>query len=217
VSDLNRVIAGDLSAALVRPMRAEDVPAVVDVHLRAFPGFFLSFLGPRFLTLLYRSAVELDEIALVADVGRCVTGFVMGTARPRGFFRELLRAHLLEFGIAALPAIARQPRVALRVARAVKKPSDAQKPPGTATLLSLAVDPELQMRGQGRLLVRAFIDESRSRDAVRVDLTTDKYGNDAVNSFYLAMGFRLDREITTPEGRALYEYVLDLGPPELHA
>ena len=37
----------------VRPMAQADVPLVVETHLSAFPGFFLSFLGPRFLALFY--------------------------------------------------------------------------------------------------------------------------------------------------------------------
>jgi len=194
-------------------MRAEDVPAVVDVHLRAFSGFFLSFLGARFLALLYRAAIELDEIALVADVAGRVTGFVMGTADPSGFLRQLLRSRFLEFAIAACPAIVRRPRATLRVARAVRKPATARKSAGTATLMSLAVDPLFQTRGQGRLLVEEFVAQSSVRGAFRVDLTTDKYGNDGVNAFYIAMGFRVDREITTPEGRVLYEYVLNFAAP----
>jgi ribosomal protein S18 acetylase RimI-like enzyme len=205
------------SMTAVRPMRPEDVPAVVDLHLRAFPGFFLSFLGPRFLAVLYRSAVELREIALVAAVGDRITGFAMGSADPGRFFRRLLRAHQFEFAIAALPAVARRPGTALRIARALRKPSDAAKPAGTATLLSLAVDPALQTRGQGRLLVRAFSRECGARGAACVDLTTDKFENDAVNAFYIAVGFRVGREITTPEGRVLYEYVLDLPPGDASA
>lgn len=198
------------AAATVRRMRSEDVPAVVQLHLRAFSGFFLSFLGPRFLSVLYRSAVDLDEIALVAITDGKVAGLVMGSAEPGTFFSRLRRARLLEFGAAALAAVVRRPRAVMRVARALRKPSEAGKPVGTGTLLSIAVDPAAQTRGVGRLLVRAFIHEAAKRGAVRIDLTTDKFDNARVNAFYSGIGFRVAREIATPEGRVLYEYELDL-------
>ena len=43
-----------LDDVTIRPMLESDVEAVVEIHLRTFPGFFLSFLGPDFLALLYR-------------------------------------------------------------------------------------------------------------------------------------------------------------------
>lgn len=195
-------------APTIRPMQLDDVAAVVGVHLRAFPGFFLSFLGPRFLAVLYRSAIEAGEIAIVADRGR-ITGLAMGTADPAAFFRKLLRKHAAAFAISALPAVLRRPSTALRVARALQKPHAVTRR-GAATLLSVAVDPAFQTGGQGRILVEAFIDECKRRGASRVDLTTDKHGNDRVNAFYSAMGFRVEGQTTTPEGRVMYEYVLDL-------
>jgi len=42
-----------MEALTVRRMTNDDVPQVVRIHLRSFPAFFLSFLGPRFLTLFY--------------------------------------------------------------------------------------------------------------------------------------------------------------------
>ncbi|MGH3119366.1 MAG: GNAT family N-acetyltransferase [Gaiellales bacterium] len=196
--------------ATVRSMHSEDVSAVVAVHLRAFPGFFLSFLGPRFLSVLYRAAVELDEITLVAVSDGKVAGLVMGSAEPGEFFGKLRRARALQFAYAALPSVLRRPGATLRVARALRKPKEAGKAAGTATLLSIAVDPALQTRGLGRLLVRAFVQRAAARGAVRVDLTTDKCDNDPVNTFYRGMGFRVAREIQTPEGRVLNEYELDV-------
>jgi len=194
----------------VRPMSVRDVPAVVDVHLRAFPGFFLSFLGPRFLSVLYRSTVELGEIALVAVVDDRVTGLVMGSSQPGSFFRRLRRGRLLQFATASLYAIIRRPIVAPRLLRALRNPSEAAMPPATATLFSLAVDPAAQTQGIGRMLVRAFIADCERRVARRITLTTDKFDNRSVNAFYVRMGFRVAREITTPEGRVLYEYECDL-------
>jgi len=195
----------------IRPMASSDVVEVVSVHLEAFPGFFLSFLGPRFLKLFYGEAMAIQEIAIVADEGgRCV-GFAAGSAAPGAFYRRLIRRRLIAFGMAALPAILRRPSVAVRVARALRRPSDAQKPEGTATLMSLGVHPELQGTGIGKELVRAFMEEASARRARRIDLTTDKLSNEPTNRFYKSLGFRVAREITTPEGRVLNEYERDLS------
>ena len=73
-------------------MTAPDTPLVVDIHLAAFPGFFLSFLGSRFLHLFYMEAVALGELIYVADDGS-VLGLHHGKCGvARGtFFRRLLR------------------------------------------------------------------------------------------------------------------------------
>jgi ribosomal protein S18 acetylase RimI-like enzyme len=202
-------LAGD--AITVRAMRTDDVAHVADVHLVAFPRFFLTFLGRRFLRLFYSEAVELREIALVAEARDGICGFVMGSARPGGFFKALLRRRAVAFAVAAAPAIMRQPSSAVRLVRALLKPKDAVKPSGVATLMSLAVDPRRQSVGAGRTLVNAFLHEARRRGSTTVDLTTDKIGNDRVNRFYESLGFRVVREVVTPEHRVMNEYEIDLS------
>ena len=197
----------------IRPMAPVDIEAVVNVHLAAFPGFFLTFLGPRFLDLFYRSAVGLREICFVAVLQSQVVGFVMGSHTPGSFFKRLLRNRGLAFALASIPALLRRPRAAFRLARALTTPTTAARPAGTATLMSLAVDPRLQGRGAGKALVEAFLDEASRRGALVVDLSTDKVGNDSTNRFYRSLGFSLTRERTTSEGRAMYEYSIRL--PEL--
>lgn len=194
----------------IRAMAYCDVNRVVDVHLSAFPGFFLSFLGRRFLRLFYSEALALGEIALVGDTGDDVIGFVMGSAAPRCFFRNLLRRRAFRFAVAAAPALTRQPRSALRLLRALQKPRDACRPQGTATLMSLGVVRGSQGTGAGTLLVRAFLSEAARRGAHIVDLTTDKLANDRTNVFYRNLGFVVVREIVTPEHRILNEYEFHL-------
>lgn len=194
----------------MRPMARADVARVVEVHLSAFPGFFLSFLGPRFLRLFYAEAVALGEITLVAEVEREVVGFVMGSVSPGAFFKALLRRRALLFAWHALPAVVRNPKTAFRIARALAKPGDARKPAGTATLMSLGVAQATQGSGSGKALVQAFLREAALRGCKVVDLTTDKVGNDRTNAFYRRLGFQIAREIVTPEKRILNEYEIEL-------
>ncbi|MBU1712860.1 MAG: hypothetical protein KKD47_07115 [Proteobacteria bacterium] len=42
-------------------MKNEDIDRVVAIHLLSFQGFFLSFLGPRFLSLYYLGICSAPE------------------------------------------------------------------------------------------------------------------------------------------------------------
>jgi ribosomal protein S18 acetylase RimI-like enzyme len=192
-------------------MATADVPRVVEIHLSAFPGFFLSFLGPRFLRLFYSEAVSLDEIALVACERATVVGFVLGSVGPGSFFRALLRRRLFEFAFATIPSMLRRPFASLRIARALAKPKQAAKDMGTATLMSLGVAPASQSLGTGKVLVRSFLEAAAMRGSRRVDLTTDKLDNQRTNDFYAGLGFHVAREIITPERRILNEYEIELS------
>jgi ribosomal protein S18 acetylase RimI-like enzyme len=198
----------------IRPMRQEDVARVVEVHLAAFPEFFLTFLGARFLRIFYSEALLVGELLFVAIIDQRVVGFVMGSTAPGGFFKKLLLRKALTFAWASLPALVRQPSSALRIARALRKPKDAAKGEGTATLMSLGVDPSAQGCGVGKRLVRAFLKEASQKGSLRVDLTTDKKENASANAFYQSLGFKVVREIVTPENRVLNEYEIDLSCAE---
>lgn len=63
------------------------LPEVVSVHQEAFPGFFLSALGARFLNEFYRSFVTDDlGVGFVAidNPNGQVLGFVAGPINPTG-------------------------------------------------------------------------------------------------------------------------------------
>jgi predicted N-acetyltransferase YhbS len=190
----------------IRAMRSGDAGAVTAVHLAAFPGFFLSFLGARFLRELYRAIVDDEEgIAFVAEAEGRVIGFVAGSGSA-GFYRRAARRRWFRFALASLGALLRKPSIARRLLRALYAPPRTSSE--GALLMSLAVDPSVQRSGAGALLTRAFVDEARRRGASAVVLTTDKLGNDAVNAFYRAQGFAAAAGYVTPEGRAMNEYIL---------
>lgn len=193
---------------MIRKLIPSDVSCVVAVHLSSFPGFFLSFLGSRFLSLFYSGICTAQEgIAFVYlnDAG-VPAGFVAGTSNPGGFYSRLLKRDWLKFALASIVPVLKKPSVIGRVARAVSHPSDNPIGDDVAGLFSIGVLPELQGTGAGKKLVQAFLDEAKQRGCTRVFLTTDRDSNDAVNAFYAKLGFAVERQYVTPEGRKMNEY-----------
>lgn len=193
---------------MIRPMCAADVELVVRLHLASFPDFFLSFLGQRFLALFYSGVVIAPEgIAFVyLNDSKQPSGFVAGTSNPQGFYSRLLKRDWLKFALASIVPILKKPAIFRRVARAVSHPSDNPVGDDVAGLFSIGVLPELQGTGAGKALVQAFLAEAKARGCTKVFLTTDRDKNDAVNVFYSKLGFTVERQYSTPEGRRMNEY-----------
>jgi ribosomal protein S18 acetylase RimI-like enzyme len=193
-------------------MRIQDINKVVAVHLASFPGFFLSFLGSHFLSLYYSGVCSAPEgIALIfTNTADIPVGFVAGASDPRGFYSRLLKRDWLRFSLASVGAIIRKPMVIKRIMRAFFHPSENPVGDGTAGLFSIGVMPGLQKNGIGEKLVQRFLEEAEQRGCKRVFLTTDRDHNDAVNAFYKKLGFRIERQYVTPEGRRMNEYWLEL-------
>jgi GNAT superfamily N-acetyltransferase len=195
----------------VRLMAVSDVSPVVDIHLKAFQGFFLTFLGEPFLRELYIGILnDPSGIAFVNEMDGDIFGFVAGTDSPQGFYKQLLRQRWWRFGWASiLPAI-KNPRAIPRLLRAFSRSQDIDVRENCAMLMSIAVSPDIARKGIGVSLVNAFLVEAKDRGVKQVNLTTDKQNNTAVNRFYQKQGFALHTSYVTPEGREMNEYLIDL-------
>lgn len=197
---------------MVKGLKECDIQQVVAVHLASFPGFFLSFLGHRFLSIFYAGICSAPEgIAFVYpnDAG-IPAGFVAGTSNPGGFYSRLLKRDWLKFALASIIPVLKKPSVIGRVARAVYHPSGNPIGDDVAGLFSIGVLPELQGTGAGKKLVQSFLQEASRRGCKRVFLTTDRDDNEVVNVFYQKLGFAVERQYETPEGRRMNEYWITL-------
>ena len=196
---------------IVRHALSSDVWKIVQVHLESFPGFFLTFLGRDFLTLLYgQMRTDDDGVVLVGYQDGDLAGFVAGVLHQSGFYGRLVRQHKWAFARAALGAAVRRPVIAPRLLRALRRSAHVQQSAAEACLMSIAVRPENARRGFGQQLVRAFCTELAQRGAPVLCFTTDRDHNDRTNLFYQRLGFQLSSTFVTPEGRAMNEYVISL-------
>lgn len=188
------------------------IDTVVGIHLRAFPNFFLSFLGKRFLCEFYKSFIEDSQgMGFVAqgDAGE-ILGVVVGPLNPNGYFKRLLKRRWWAFCVASVGAVIRKPATISRLYRALFYRGDAPAGSERALLSSIAVAPEFQGNGIGRLLVSRWVKEASLRGAKGCYLTTDAENNESVNSFYINLGWKVESSYKTHEGRLMNRFVYDL-------
>jgi ribosomal protein S18 acetylase RimI-like enzyme len=201
----------EVSAMPIREMLPIDIPEVVRIHLESFPGFFLSFLGPRFLAALYESVIDNPYgIGLISESEAGIEGFVAGVTDKSEFSKQTLRKRALRFALASMGTVIRKPSVVLRLFRTLGRFRRPELSAAKASLMSIAVRPGVSGKGTGRELVAAFDAALAERGVDEYSLTTDRDDNDRVNRFYLKLGFRLAGTFVTPEGRAMNEYVMTL-------
>ena len=184
---------------------------VVTIHLKAFPGFFLSFLGPRFLKEFYNSFIEDSRgMGFVAqDHGGRILGVIVGPLEPHGYYKRLIIRRWWAFCIASVSAVLSKPASALRLLRALFYRGDAPSDKKRALLSSVCVHPKAQGMGIGKRLVEKWVNEASARGVSGCFLTTDANDNEAVNSFYQRAGWHLESTYLTPEGRRMNRYVYD--------
>jgi GNAT superfamily N-acetyltransferase len=195
----------------IKTLELQHVSTVVQVHLRAFPNFFLSFLGERFLREFYTSFISDSQgLAFVAvDADGRVRGVIVGALNPSGYYKRLLLRRWWAFSLASISALLHRPTIAVRLIRAVCYRGEAPIGPVRALLSSVAVDPQAQGTGLGRRLVDNWTSAVRAEGIGGCYLATDAVGNDAVNCFYKKLGWRLDSNYITPEGRQMNRYTYD--------
>jgi GNAT superfamily N-acetyltransferase len=195
----------------LEPLASRHIEQAVCVHLLAFPGFFLSFLGPRFLREFYASfladPVGIGFVALSSSGD--VIGAVLGPLNPQGYFGRLLRRRWWAFCLASIGAVGRHPACLKRLLRAVFYRGEVPSGPVRALLSSISVSPSAQGHGVGKALIHRWVEETRQRGANGCYLTTDAEGNDDINAFYQRIGWRLESAYMTPEDRQMNRYVFD--------
>jgi glycosyltransferase involved in cell wall biosynthesis/ribosomal protein S18 acetylase RimI-like enzyme len=209
-----RVVSGARGPSIVRSATIADLSDIVAIHQGAFSEFFLTRMGPEFLRLYYELVLNYSEgIVLVSESRGTLNGFVCGFADPAGFYR-LMWGNRRTFAFPAMAALVRNPFLGASVVQGVRRiqTSAAQASPLSCELSSIAVLPEASGNRLGRALIRAFLDQSWSKDAHSVYLTTDAHGNDAANALYREIGFANSRQFLQKKGRWMNEYVIHRAP-----
>ncbi len=192
----------------LRLVNRNDLKIIVDIHIKAFPEFFLTKLGPKFLSKYYNLILNHEKkIFLVAEEDGYPIGFVAGFLQPSNFY-AYVRKHKNILLFALIPIIFRNPFLISRIIsnfRSTKKKEQENKLI-KCELASIAVNPDYAGQGLGKKLVKAFIEISQKKNADIIYLTTDVNNNEVVNNFYQSLGFSLYRTFIAPGNRFMNEY-----------
>jgi len=190
------------------------------VHASAFPGFFLTKMGTRFIREYYRSVLMYEHgILIIASNGSGLVGLAAGFVEPRGFYR-FLRRRAWHFLLPSAEAIVRRPGILVQIFQGIWRTTSnsIQKlsSPKTCELASLAVSPGASGQGLGRALVESFCLAAGKLAATNIELTTDSFDNERVNRFYQSMGFVPTSCDTRCGGRVMQHYSLNLSTNRSH-
>lgn len=175
----------------VRVGTVADGAAAARLHVTSIEEGFLTRLGTRFLTRLYRRVARDDESFLLVDddgSGRLV-GMIAGSENVPALYKRFARRDgLVAATVAAPRLLVNAPRV-LETWRYGGEHGDADVSLPTAELLSLAVEESARGRGIGRRLVAALNDEfaRRGTSAVKVVAAAQ---NVAAIALYRDAGYR---------------------------
>lgn len=197
----------------VQPLTRDQLSEAARVHAIAFPGFFLSSLGPAILREFYRAHLlspTATALAATDEAGRLV-GIATGTTSARTFYREMVLRNPARIVAAAAVALLRRPSAVRRVIAGLRHGAPTPWPTGNAALLSsICVDPDQRSEGIGAQLLEAWVQNMRSLHAQRAFLTTDAKGNDRVMGWYVSQGWSLLGTFTRADGRVMAAYTRDI-------
>lgn len=186
--------------------------SIVTIHLNTFQGFFLTFMGKGFLTLMYKSYAEYDESGiLTAFENERPVGFLAYSGDLSGLYKYMIKKRLIPFAWYSLLAFLRKPAIFMRLVRALLKPGESERQESYVELASIGVDPSVKSKGIGSGLIDALKSQVDFSKYAYITLETDAENNDAANCFYRKNGFVLEREFETNEGRKMFEYRYTAG------
>ena len=196
----------------IRKATINDVDSIVEIHLDAFKGFFLTSLGSAFLKFYYTCFVKSSEtVTMVAEEEDMVYGFSASTKVCKGFNSRLIKQNLFSFGLLSLKLLFTNPGALIRLAKNLTKKGDSvEDNEDYAELYSIGVDRHQQGKGIGKKLLAKTEEVMKQEGVERVSLTTDYYNNESAVGFYHSMGYETLYEFVTYPNRKMYRLIKTL-------
>lgn len=185
----------------------EYVQEIVDIHMKTFTGFFLTFLGKGFLKTLYKGFMEhpMSDV-IVAIEGNKVIGFCAYSEDLSRFYKYLIKRKVIYFAFYALGAFFRKPKILFRLLRAFKYSGESKRYESYIELSSIGVDSIMKNQNIGSKMLKFLQNTYSNKCFEYIKLETDAECNESANFFYQKNGFVLEHCYRTPEGRRMNEY-----------
>lgn len=191
---------------VIRKATLEDIKGIVNVHCSAFNGFFLTELGSSFLQLYYSSYFkEPTAVLLVAENDGEIVGLSSATSLSAGFNTRLVKKDFLRYALRGCMIVLTKPKALVNLAKNWSHRDPSVVDNGDyAELMSIAVSPNAQGGGIGKLLIQKTEEVVKNLSANRFSLTTDYYNNESTIAFYKRCGYEVMYEfIAHPNRRML--------------
>lgn len=184
------------------------VKDIVEIHMKTFKGFFLTFLGRGFLKQLYLGFMNHDKSDVIVAINdnNKVLGFLAFSEDLSGFYKFLIKKKLFLFGWFALGAFFRKPKVLFRLLRAFTYSDKSKSDDKYIEISSIGVNPDVKSSGIGTLMIKKLIKQVDFNEFSYIKLETDQENNELANHFYKKNGFKLVNSYETPEKRKMNEY-----------
>jgi ribosomal protein S18 acetylase RimI-like enzyme len=180
---------------VLRSGTERDAVAAAGLHAGQITEGFLTFLGARFLRLLYRRLTRTPgSFLLIVETEGATAGFLAGSTDVVALYRSFVLRDGAAAAVACGTRLLRSPGRVVETLRHGKGSTG-----GGAELLAIAVDPSMRGRGAGTLLVEGFLTEisRRRQDAAHVVVGAD---NDVAAALYRRAGFRMVERFELHEG-----------------
>lgn len=198
---------------IIRRADKADLNSIVAIHQQAFPDFFLTTLGDRFLLLYYDCMCKSNQaVTLCAEWNGEIIGFATSSYYSHGFNRTLIKKHLFKFGLMGFELLFSKPRAFLRLAKNLDKEAEGNttKDNGEyAELYSIAVKPGNQGAGIGKKLLTT-IEQEVAKHNCMISLTTDYFHNDKTIGFYHSLGYQDYYVFTAYPNRKMWRMIKKL-------
>jgi len=196
----------------ITAVQAGDIPRVVEIHLNAFGGFFLTSLGKPFLRLYYDSVrTSSDGVLLKCERDGQLIGFCSAALLSAGFNKRLVKHRLAEYLLMGARLLFTRPKAILRLFRNFsKEDANAGDTGDYAELFSIGVDPNVQRSGAGKLLLQTLESIVKEKGGKKLSLTTDYYDNEKAIGFYHALGYHEWYDFMTYPQRRMYRMIKTL-------
>lgn len=183
------------------------VDEIVNIHMRSFVGFFLSFLGKGFLKQLYKGFIVHSGSGIIVVLEeKKIVGFLAYSEDISGFYKFLIKRYLIPLAWYSVIAFFKKPSILRRILRAFTYSHGARREEKYIELSSIGVLPDKEGQGIGSKLLDALKSKETGKGYNYIKLETDSVNNEVANNFYQKNGFTLDHEYVTHEGRKMNEY-----------
>ena len=172
---------------MIRTGTTNDARRAAELHASGITEGFLSRLGPRFLTRLYRCIANDDRSFLLIAQGddHATVGMIAGSENVGQLYRRFLRRDAVIAGLVAAPRLVRHAGSVLETLR-YGGGDDTGLP--DAELLAIAVDADARGHGTGRALVEALVEEF-ARRALSSSKVVVGASNESALRLYRACGY----------------------------